>query len=114
MSAELEAASIIQGAGGGMVGAVALLLVGLGLGVAMYLWRAYQKQLADTKAEDKEEKTQLRKEVDELREEGRVREERLMGLVAQGQQLQQDTNKILFDIKSELAYLRGAVGAKTP
>ena len=119
---EVEAAgTILEKAGGGIIGAVALLLVALGIGVALYIWRAYQKTLAEAKAEDKEEKDQLRAEVKALREEGKEREEKLLALVTEQQRLQQDVTEILREIRTEqsaqgkqLAALQAAVAVTKP
>ena len=42
----------IESAGGGIIGAIALLMVGLGLGIAYSLWKAYQDKVKEDKTED--------------------------------------------------------------
>lgn len=115
LSGEIEAAgAIIEKAGGGIIGAVALLLVGLGIGVAFYIWKAYQKQLEDNRKEDQAEKQTLRDDLKALRADGHDREEKLLLLVVSQQEVQKDTNRILTEIRGELSYLRGATEAKKP
>ncbi len=117
----MELLKAIGTSGGGIVGAVAVLLVGLGLLVAWRVWQAYQKRLDADKEEDQAEKAVLREEVKSLREESREREIRLIELVADGQRLQQETNEILKEIRAEqqaqgrqIAVLQATVEAKDP
>lgn len=108
----------IESAGGGIIGAVAFLLVGIGIGVAYVVWKAYQQKVNEDKDEDKRRIEKLENEVSDLRKEGKEREEKLIGLVADGQKIQVQTNTILKEIKIEqkeirtqLAYLQGSVNS---
>ena len=103
-------------AGGGIVGAVAFLMVALGIGIAYVVWNAYQKKVNEDKEEDKKRIDKLETEVVDLRKEGRERENKLIELVAEGQRIQNQTNVLLADvnieqkdIKTRLAYLQGSV-----
>jgi hypothetical protein len=107
----IEFGTEIAKAGGGIIGAVALLIVGWFF-AARYIWKAYQAQLNDAKKEDQAEKQALRDEIKALRDEGRQREEKLLLLVSSQQEVQRDTNQILTEIRGELAYLRGMAEAK--
>jgi uncharacterized protein HemX len=115
----LELVDAIGKSGGGVIGAVAVLLVGLGLLVAWRVWQAYQKSLESDKEEDRQDKTALRDEVKALREEGKEREGKLLQLVSDGQRIQQETNEILKEVRAEqqaqgkqLATIQGAMEAK--
>lgn len=106
----------IGDAGGGIAGAIAVLMVSLGIGIAYIVWKEYQKKIAEDKTEDKKRIEKLEKEVVDLRNEGRERENKLIGLVADGQRIQNQTNVLLADvnieqkdIKTRLAYLQGSV-----
>jgi uncharacterized protein HemX len=106
----------IGDAGGGIVGAIAVLMVSLGIGIAYILWKEYQKKITEDKTEDKKRIEKLEKEVIDLRDEGRGRENKLIELVAEGQKIQNQTNVLLADvnieqkdIKTRLAYLQGSV-----
>ncbi len=106
----------IDAAGGGIVGAIAILLVVLGIGIAFVIWKAYQKKIEEDKKDDEKRIDKLETEVSELRKESREREDRLIELVANGQKVQAQTNNILTEIKTEqtemrsqLAYLQGSV-----
>mgnify|MGYP000898981681 FL=1 len=106
----------IDAAGGGIVGAIAILLVVLGIGIAFVIWKAYQKKIEEDKKDDEKRIDKLETEVSELRKESREREGRLIELVANGQKVQAQTNNILTEIKTEqtemrsqLAYLQGSV-----
>ena len=106
----------IDAAGGGIVGAIAILLVALGIGIALVVWKAYQKKIEEDKKDDEKRIDKLETEVSELRKESREREGKLIELVANGQKVQAQTNNILTEIKtdqtemrSQLAYLQGSV-----
>ena len=106
----------IDAAGGGIDGAIAILLVVLGIGIAFVIWKAYQKKIEEDKKDDEKRIDKLETEVSELRKESREREGRLIELVANGQKVQAQTNNILTEIKTEqtemrsqLAYLQGSV-----
>jgi uncharacterized protein HemX len=106
----------IGDAGGGIAGAIAVLMVSLGIGIAYIVWKEYQKKISEDKTEDKKRIEKLEKEVVDLRNEGRERENKLIGLVADGQRIQNQTNVLLADvnieqkdIKTRLAYLQGSV-----
>lgn len=109
----------IGAAGGGLLGAVAVLLVLLGVGVAFFVWKAYQssvetnqKELIKLREEDREEKAELRRELQAVRDESRVREGRLIELTASQQQLQRETNKILEKWDSRLARIERKIRAE--
>lgn len=123
----MDAVSLGQGissAGGGIIGALAFLMVGLGLGIAYLLWRAYQDKIKEDKTEDQKRIEKLEKEVGELREEsrqlredGRKREDRLMKLVEEGQKIQTRQNEILAEInatqtkiQTEISFIKGQIG----
>jgi len=114
----------IGDAGGGIMGALAILMVGLGLGMAYLVWKEYQKKITEDKTEDQKRIDKLEKEVEELREEGRqlreegrIREDKLIQLVAEGQKIQTQQNQILAEIntkqteiKTEISYIKGQIG----
>jgi uncharacterized protein HemX len=100
----------VQAAGGGIIGAVAVMMVALGVGAAYLLFRAYQKNLEDNRKDDAQEKQCLRDEIKALREEGTAREVKLLELVANQQAVAKDTNSILQEIRNELSYLKGVIG----
>lgn len=123
----MDVATIGKGigdAGGGIMGALAILMVGLGLGMAYLVWKEYQKKITEDKTEDQKRIEKLEKEVEELREEGRQlredgrkREDKLIQLVAEGQKIQTQQNQILSEInakqteiKSEISFIKGQIG----
>ena len=114
----------IGDAGGGIMGALAILMVGLGLGMAYLVWKEYQKKITEDKTEDQKRIEKLEKEVEELREEGRQlredgrkREDKLIQLVAEGQKIQTQQSQILAEIntkqteiKTEIGYIKWQIG----
>jgi hypothetical protein len=117
--AEMDVVSIgksIGQAGGDVWGAIGVLMVSLGIGIAWVLWKAYQEKITEDKSEDKKRIGKLETEVIQLRQEGNERENKLINLVADGQRIQNQTNMLLADvnveqkdIKTRLAYLQGSV-----
>lgn len=101
----------IESAGGGIIGAIALLMVGLGLGSAYCLWKAYQDKVKEDKTEDQKRIERLEREVGVLREEGRKREDKLIQLVEEGQKIQTKQNEILVEINARQSVIQTEISA---
>lgn len=101
----------VESAGGGIIGAIALLMVGLGLGIAYCLWKAYQDKVKEDKTEDQKRIERLEREVGVLREEGRKREDKLIQLVEEGQKIQTKQNEILVEINARQSVIQTEISA---
>lgn len=101
----------IESAGGGIIGAIALLMVGLGLGIAYCLWKAYQDKVKEDKTEDQKRIERLEREVGALREDGRKREDKLIQLVEEGQKIQTKQNEILVEINARQSVIQTEISA---
>lgn len=101
----------IESAGGGIIGAIALLMVGLGLGTAYSLWKAYQDKVKEDKTEDQKRIEKLEREVEVLREDSRKREDKLIQLVEEGQKIQTKQNEILAEINARQNVIQTEISA---
>lgn len=101
----------VESAGGGIIGAIALLMVGLGLGIAYCLWKAYQDKVKEDKTEDQKRIERLEREVGVLREDGRKREDKLIQLVEEGQKIQTKQNEILVEINARQSVIQTEISA---
>ena len=101
----------IESAGGGIIGAIALLMVGLGLGSAYCLWKAYQDKVKEDNTEDQKRIERLEREVGVLREDGRKREDKLIQLVEEGQKIQTKQNEILVEINARQNVIQTEISA---
>ena len=101
----------IESAGGGIIGAIALLMVGLGLGSAYCLWKAYQDKVKEDKTEDQRRIEKLEREVEVLREDSRKREDKLIQLVEEGQKIQTKQNEILAEINARQNVIQTEISA---
>ena len=101
----------VESAGGGIIGAIALLMVGLGLGIAYCLWKAYQDKVKEDKTEDQKRIERLEREVEVLRENSRKREDKLIQLVEEGQKIQTKQNEILVEINARQNVIQTEISA---
>jgi membrane protein involved in colicin uptake len=101
----------VESAGGGIIGAIALLMVGLGLGIAYCLWKAYQDKVKEDKTEDQKRIERLEREVEVLREDSRKREDKLIQLVEEGQKIQTKQNEILVEINARQSVIQTEISA---
>ena len=88
-----------------------LLMVGLGLGIAYCLWKAYQDKVKEDKTEDQKRIERLEREVGVLREDGRKREDKLIQLVEEGQKIQTKQNEILVEINARQSVIQTEISA---